>query len=45
LLHAGFASAEGLKTWDGGTHFDAAGQIALGERFAEAMLKLVNAKK
>ena len=43
--HAGFASAEGLKTWDGGTHFDAAGQIALGERFAEAMLKLVNAKK
>ncbi|MCX5683085.1 MAG: hypothetical protein NT049_05295 [Planctomycetota bacterium] len=43
--HTGFASVEGLKTWDAGTHFDAAGQIILGERFAEAMLKLVSAKK
>jgi iduronate 2-sulfatase len=43
--HVGFASAQGLKTWDNGTHFDAAGQITLGERFAEAMLKLISPTK
>lgn len=39
--HVAFASAEGLKTWDGGTHFDAASQLTLGERMAAAMQKLV----
>jgi iduronate 2-sulfatase len=38
--HVGFASADGLKTWDGGTHFDAASQLLMGKRFAEATLKL-----
>ncbi|MDA7537564.1 sialate O-acetylesterase [Akkermansiaceae bacterium] len=36
----GMVSAEGLTTWDEGTHFDAKSQLLLGERFAEAMLKL-----
>jgi hypothetical protein len=31
--------ADKLKTFDGGTHFDAASQIELGERFAAAMAK------
>ena len=38
--NCGFVSAEGLTTWDGGTHFDAKSQLILGQRFAEAMLKL-----
>ncbi len=32
-------SCEGLKTFDGGTHFDAASQIELGNRFATGMVK------
>lgn len=40
--HTAFASCDGLKTFDGGTHFDAAGQIELGRRMAEAMLKLLD---
>jgi iduronate 2-sulfatase len=35
-----FASAKGLNTFDAGTHFDAASQIKLGQRFAEPLLKL-----
>jgi iduronate 2-sulfatase len=38
--HVGFASSDGLTTWDGGTHFDAASQLSLGQRFAEATMKL-----
>lgn len=38
--HTGFAPANELKTWDQGTHFDAASQLTLGERLAEAQLKL-----
>lgn len=34
-----FVSADKLKTFDGGTHFDAASQIEFGERFATGMLK------
>ncbi|MDQ3813950.1 MAG: sialate O-acetylesterase [Armatimonadota bacterium] len=40
VLYTGFAAADGLKTSDAGTHFDAASQLILGERFAAAMLKL-----
>lgn len=40
----GFASSDGLKTIDKNVHFDAAGQIGLGQRFAEAMITLRNAK-
>lgn len=36
----GFASSAGLNTTDG-THFDAASQVVLGERFAQAMAPLV----
>jgi iduronate 2-sulfatase len=32
-----FVSADKLKTFDGGTHFDAASQIELGERFTAGM--------
>jgi iduronate 2-sulfatase len=32
-----FVPADGLKTFDGGTHFDAASQVELGERFAAGM--------
>lgn len=39
--HAAFVSAEGLKTWDHGTHFDAESQLTLGKRFADAMAKLI----
>lgn len=35
-----FAGAEGLKTFDAGTHFDAASQITLGQRYAKEMLLL-----
>ncbi len=41
MPHAAFASAQGLKTSDKGTHFDAASQIELGKRFALAMLPLL----
>ncbi len=34
-----FVPSTGLKTFDGGTHFDAASQIELGTRFATEMLK------
>ncbi len=34
-------SVEGLKTSDQGTHFDAAGQLELGDRFAEKMAKAI----
>lgn len=40
----GFVSAEGTKTFDSGTHFDAASQWKLGERYAEAMLKIRNVR-
>ncbi|MBM3981299.1 MAG: sialate O-acetylesterase [Planctomycetes bacterium] len=36
-----FVPADKLKTFDGGTHFDAASQIELGERFAAGMAKAV----
>ncbi|WP_283434167.1 sulfatase-like hydrolase/transferase [Neorhodopirellula lusitana] len=39
--HTGFVSAEGLTTWDAGTHFDAASQLELGKRFADAVTKVV----
>lgn len=38
--NCGFASADGLTTWDPGTHFDAKSQWLLGQRFAEAMQAL-----
>lgn len=34
-----FVPVDGLKSFDGGTHFDAASQIILGERFATGMGK------
>jgi iduronate 2-sulfatase len=34
-----FVSADKLKTFDGGTHFDAASEIELGSRFAAGMVK------
>jgi iduronate 2-sulfatase len=42
--NTGFISAKDTKTWDNGTHFDAASQILLGERFAAEMLRLLKAK-
>jgi iduronate 2-sulfatase len=36
-----FVSADRLKTFDGGTHFDAASQVELGERFAAGMAKVM----
>jgi len=36
-----FVSAEGLTTFDGGTHFDAASQIELGRRFGAGMVGVV----
>jgi iduronate 2-sulfatase len=39
--HTAFVSAEGLKTWDHGTHFDAESQLTIGNRFADAMTKLI----
>ena len=38
------ASAADLKTWDNGTHFDAASQLILGERLAAEALKFVQKK-
>ena len=34
-------SADGTTTWDKGTHFDAASQLLLGRRFADALLTLI----
>ena len=39
-----FVSAEKLKTFDGGTHFDAASQIELGERFAAGMARVLSGR-
>jgi iduronate 2-sulfatase len=39
-----FVPADGLKTSDMGTHFDAASQIELGERFAAGMAKALGAR-
>jgi hypothetical protein len=39
-----FVSAAGLTSHDGGTHFDAASQIELGERFAAGMAKALEKK-
>ncbi|MCE9560671.1 MAG: sialate O-acetylesterase [Planctomycetes bacterium] len=39
-----FVSADKLKTSDMGTHFDAASQIELGERFAAGMAKVIGAR-
>ncbi|MBN9119584.1 MAG: hypothetical protein J0I06_10585 [Planctomycetes bacterium] len=39
-----FVSADKLKTSDMGTHFDAASQIELGERFAAGMAKAIGAR-
>ena len=40
-----FASAQGLSTFDKGTHFNAASQIELGKRMAQAMLPLIELGK
>jgi iduronate 2-sulfatase len=40
----GFFSVKDLKTSDNGTHFDSAGQLIMGERFAAEMVKLLPAK-
>jgi len=40
----GLVSSEDTKTSDPGTHFDAASQLLLGERYATAMRKLLAAK-
>ena len=37
-----FVSADGTETWDKGTHFDAASQLLLGERFAKACRDLLD---
>jgi iduronate 2-sulfatase len=39
-----FVPAAGLKTFDNGTHFDAASQIELGRRFADGMAKAIGPK-
>lgn len=36
-----FVPVDGLKSSDGGTHFDTASQITLGERFAAGMVKAI----
>ncbi|MCM2370122.1 sialate O-acetylesterase [Aporhodopirellula aestuarii] len=38
----GLVSSNGTTTWDDGTHFDAKSQWLLGQRFAQAMLRLVD---
>lgn len=43
LPFTGFVSSEGLKTMDR-WHFDSASMKLLGERYADEMLKLQNAK-
>jgi len=39
--YAGFATSAGLVCYDVNTHFDADSQITLGERFAEAMVTIL----
>jgi iduronate 2-sulfatase len=39
-----FVASDKLKTFDGGTHFDAASQIELGERFATGMTKALGTR-
>jgi iduronate 2-sulfatase len=39
-----FVPSDGLRTSDMGTHFDAASQIELGERFAAGMAKAIGAR-
>jgi iduronate 2-sulfatase len=41
----GLVSSAGTKTSDEGTHFDAASQILLGQRYAAAMLEIENANQ
>jgi iduronate 2-sulfatase len=36
----GLVSADGTSTWDEGTHFDAASQLLLGQRYATAILEI-----
>jgi len=38
-------STDGLKKWPGDVHYDSAGQVELGQRFARAYLKLVDVPK
>lgn len=35
-----FVPCDGIKTWDNGTHFDAAGQLELGRRYATALVRM-----
>ena len=44
-LTVGLATCEGTTTIDPGTHFDAASQLLMGERYAEQMKKLPPAKR
>ncbi|HEY2584652.1 MAG TPA: sialate O-acetylesterase [Tepidisphaeraceae bacterium] len=39
--HVAFIPADGTKTWDNGTHFDADSQLTIGARFADSMAKLI----
>ncbi|MFK8115317.1 MAG: sialate O-acetylesterase, partial [Rubripirellula sp.] len=39
--NTGLVSSEDLTTWDEGTHFDAASQLTLGKRYAEAVSALL----
>ena len=40
--HVSLVTAEGLTTWDEGTHFDAASQITLGQRFAKQTMEILD---
>lgn len=40
-----FVPCDGLKTWDNGTHFDAAGQLELGRRYAAALAGMLKTVK
>lgn len=39
-VRVGLVAAEGLTTWDEGTHFDAKSQLEMGERFAEQVIRI-----
>ena len=43
--HAAFVPCDGIKTWDNGTHFDAAGQLELGRRYATALAGMLKSGK
>ncbi len=43
VANVGLVTVENLTTWDPGTHFDAASQLKLGQRFADEALRLINA--